>query len=125
MVCGSYGELGNGKTDISDEPVQAIFPNGTKIVEVASGENHALALDEEGNVWGWGRNQMLLLGDTGAEYISTPTKISGLDNIRKIACANNTSYAIGIAGEVYSFRIKCKWRRRNWKLYKQNTCNKS
>ena len=32
---GNYGELGNGKTEISDEPVQAIFPSGTEIIQVA------------------------------------------------------------------------------------------
>lgn len=30
-----YGELGNGTNNLSDEPVKAIFPNGTKIVQVA------------------------------------------------------------------------------------------
>lgn len=102
---GANGELGNDTQDTVDEPVQAIFPSGTKIVQVSAGENHCLALDENGNVWAWGRNNYYQLGNTNENSISTPTKVTGLSGIRKITCGANTSYAIGNTGEVYSFGL--------------------
>lgn len=99
---GSSGELGTGKKENSDEPVKAIFPEGTKIIQVAAGEKHCLALDEEGNVWAWGSNEYYQLGDTGSSRL-VPTKINELSGITKIATGKYTSYAIGSSGEVYSF----------------------
>ena len=99
---GTSGELGTGKKENSDEPVKAIFPEGTKIIQVAAGEKHCLALDEEGNVWAWGSNEYYQLGDTGSSRL-VPTKINELSGITKIATGKYTSYAIGDSGEVYSF----------------------
>ncbi|MCI8397651.1 MAG: hypothetical protein HFJ52_08670 [Clostridia bacterium] len=101
---GKNGELGNGKNEISDEPVQVIFPEGTKIIQVACGEKHNLALDSEGNVWSWGTATHGELGST-VQVASTPSKITNLTNIRKIACGAHTSYAVTEKGEVYSFGL--------------------
>ena len=117
---GTYGELGNGKEETTDEPVKAIFPEGTKIVEVAAGENHSVALDEEGNVWTWGRNNYYQLGNNKDTNIVTPTKVSGLRGIKKIAAGNNTTYAVGEAGEIYSFGLNANGEGGIRKLYKQN-----
>lgn len=32
-----------------------IFPSGQRVVDVAVGAGHALALTDDGSVWGWGR----------------------------------------------------------------------
>ncbi len=100
---GEYGELGNGETGTLDDPVQAIFPEGTVITQIATGENHVLALDKEGNVWGWGRNNYYQLGSTNGANILVPKKIEWLQNIKKIACGMNNSFAINKEGELYSF----------------------
>lgn len=102
---GKYGELGNGKEGASDEVVQAIFPKGTVITKIAAGENHSLALDSNGNVWVWGRNNYGQLGNSNSNNILVPTKVSGLSKIKDIAAGIYTSYAIGEIGEVYSFGL--------------------
>ncbi|MCL2675163.1 MAG: hypothetical protein FWE84_01010 [Firmicutes bacterium] len=54
---GFHGELGDGRTgneSVSKVPVQ--IKEGTKFAAVAAGENHSLAIDTEGNLWGWGNN---------------------------------------------------------------------
>ena len=102
---GTYGELGNGKEEITDEPVQAIFPNGTEIIQVACGESHSLALDSKGNVWAWGRNNYYQLGNNKDLNTTVPVRVQGLTNIKKIACGTNTSYALGEIGEIYSFGL--------------------
>lgn len=101
---GDGGELGTGKNQTSDEPAQAIFPDGTEIIQVACGERHNLALDSQGNVWAWGTEAYGELGSTN-QTISTPSKVPGLSNIKKIACGAHTSYAVTAKGEVYSFGL--------------------
>ncbi len=98
---GTYGELGNGYTYNSDEPVKALFPIGTIITKIAVGENHCLALDSKGYVWVWGRNNYYQLGNDSNANILTPTKITKLSNIKDIACGPNTSFAVTESGEVY------------------------
>ena len=102
---GEYGELGTGEIENSDMPVQAVFEEGTIITKIATGENHSLALDSDGNVWSWGRNNYYQLGNKEVEYSLKPTKINGLSNIKDIACGSYTSFAIGKEGEVYSFGL--------------------
>ena len=102
---GEYGELGTGNQETIDDPVKAIFPAGTVIKQIAAGENHSMALDVDGNVWVWGRNQYYQLGNNKDSMLLVPTKVAGLTNIRKIAAGNNSSFAIGENGEVYSFGL--------------------
>ena len=97
----SYGlnssyELGNGTTKSTDIPVQVAFPENTKIKQIAIGNTHNLALDTEGNVWGWGANANYALGTTS----STPVKL-GITNIKKIVANNNQSMALTKDGYVY------------------------
>ncbi len=99
---GTYGELGNGYTNNSDLPVQALFPAGTVITKIAVGENHNLALDSKGNVWAWGRNNYYQLGNTSTSNVLRPTKIDSLSNIKDIACGSYSSFAVNEAGEVFS-----------------------
>ena len=107
MEFGEYGELGTGEKVTKDEPVKAIFPNGTKIIQVDAGENHSLALDENGNVWAWGRNQYYQLGNNIQEEVLTPIKVAGS------------------MGEVYSFGLNANGEGGIRKLYKQNNCKQS
>ncbi len=102
---GTYGELGNGTTKNSDQPVQAIFPQGTIITKISAGEYHCLALDSNGNVWAWGRNDYNQLGMNVGESVSQPTKITTLSNIKDIECGTYSSFAIGKVGEIYSWGL--------------------
>jgi len=59
---GSYGE--------SFVPVEIPFadlPAGTKIVKVSAADEHAIALDSDGNVWAWGANEFGQLGLTSTQ----------------------------------------------------------
>ncbi len=50
------GELGNGTKTFSDMPVKTIFPANVIIKQIDIGENFAAALDTNGEVWVWGKN---------------------------------------------------------------------
>lgn len=78
-----YGQLGNGTVDTepaypapaiyNPTPVQATFPVGTQITQIASGQFNFLALDRSGNVWSWGGNTSYALGPAaGAAYTTVP-----------------------------------------------------
>ena len=102
---GNDGELGLGDVTQTDNPEKVDFGDGVIITKIATGENHTLALDSEGNVWSFGKNNFYQLGNETDEKRTTPIKISGLSNITDIACGSYSSFAINKKGEVYSFGL--------------------
>ena len=67
------GELGDGTLIFKSSPVQVGAGNlPTNIVNVGVGSNHALALDADGKMWGWGVN-------TGGQL--------GIGNTTNMCCA--------------------------------------
>ena len=102
----AYGQLGIGTLNNEDEPQQVIFNDGyiensgnnelkpVIIKQVISGEFHSVALDTEGNVWTWGRNNYYQLGVTNVEYSTSPIKVTGIPKVTRIACGNNSVMAI-------------------------------
>jgi len=69
-----YGQLGNGTDgNSSSTPVQV--SNLTDIVWIEAGNNHSLALDSNGTLWAWGRNQYGRLGDGDDENSNVPVEV--------------------------------------------------
>jgi alpha-tubulin suppressor-like RCC1 family protein len=58
-----------------------IIPNLPKMIDVACGEYHSLALDEEEYVWSW-------------DGATMPERVPGLKNIVEITCHGKTSDAL-------------------------------
>lgn len=88
-----YGELGDGTKVSRDDLAKVTFTGDVKIKDIASGDNHVLALDVDGNVWAWGRNNYNQLGIDIGESLS-PTKLDLGEKIVKIAAGYNQSFAI-------------------------------
>lgn len=67
------GYLGNGSSDSSTHPTPTQVGGLSSIVDISSGGDSAWALDNSGNLYGWGKNQYgaLGLGDTTTR--TTPT----------------------------------------------------
>jgi alpha-tubulin suppressor-like RCC1 family protein len=57
------GQLGNGSTDDSDVPVNMNLPGGTKVIGIAAGFAHSLAVTTTGVVFSCGKNRDGELGD--------------------------------------------------------------
>ena len=71
-----YGQLGIGNTTNKNVPTLVSGAwNGNKIISIAAGDNHSLAMDDAFNVYAWGLNSsgQLGLGDTKERY--TPTQV--------------------------------------------------
>jgi hypothetical protein len=82
----------------------------SSIKDVSSGENHSLALKDDGTVWAWGYNEIGQLGDgtsyrdgTGASHRSTPAQVSGLSGVVAVAGGVNHSLAVKDDGTVWAW----------------------
>jgi alpha-tubulin suppressor-like RCC1 family protein len=103
---GQDGELGNGTTDNSfARPVQVKFPTGVVIRSLPTDAmpfNTALAVDEQGNAWGWGSNSYGQLCQGNKRKYLTPVEVP-LSDVTSIAGAfdhalydsDGTVYACG------------------------------
>ncbi|PJC52790.1 MAG: hypothetical protein CO030_00985, partial [Candidatus Magasanikbacteria bacterium CG_4_9_14_0_2_um_filter_42_11] len=86
---GGLGQLGNGGTTEQLYPVQVVGEGGVGnlmgIIDIVAGCNQAYALDENGNVWAWGR-------DT-TDYGSIPVQLA-LSNVTQIAAGSDFGLAL-------------------------------
>ncbi|SEU37220.1 Alpha-tubulin suppressor [Myxococcus fulvus] len=98
------GQLGTGS--INNTPVASpTKPVGLpRIKAIAAGQTHSLALDMDGRVWAWGKNDFgqLGLGATGG-LVTVPTRVSGLSSIQAISANGNFSLALGQDGRVWAW----------------------
>ena len=78
------GQLGDGTLDYSAEPIcisnKENELKGKKIINISAGEDHTVALDEEGKVCTWGNNEVGQLGDGTLDYSAEPICISDKEN---------------------------------------------
>lgn len=107
FACGdnTYGQLAQPATTASSGTlVEVNFPGlSTKIVSVAAGADHNLAVDENGGVWVWGRNSYGQIGKgtrTAAERI--PSKLVGVA-ARAVATGFSHSLILETSGTVRGF----------------------
>ncbi len=75
-----YGQLGDGTNTTRTSPVQVIGAAGgtsvlTGITSIAAGDNHTLALKNDGTVWAWGVNSSGELGDTTTNHRYFPVQV--------------------------------------------------
>ncbi|MCT8157981.1 RCC1 domain-containing protein [Bifidobacterium polysaccharolyticum] len=117
----TYAQLGNNTTGgYSVVPVRVCDPSthsnvntGLKAIQVDAGGEHSLAVDKEGNVWAWGRNDYGQLGNgTSSKYSSTPVRVcdpehptdasKGLVAI-KVAAGGAHSLAIDKNGDTWAW----------------------
>ncbi len=93
------GELGNGarghRTN-HDRPVKVKLPPRTKVVAVAAGGDHALALTSAGEVLAWGFNRYGQLGDGTTISSHYPMKVRLPTGIRVLAVAAGFDHSLAL-----------------------------
>jgi alpha-tubulin suppressor-like RCC1 family protein len=67
------GQLGDETTDNKSSPVQTIA-GGTDWKQISCGDNHMLAIKNDGTCWTWGRNNYGQLGDETTDDRSSPVQ---------------------------------------------------
>jgi alpha-tubulin suppressor-like RCC1 family protein len=75
----------------------------SNIVDISAGYTHNLAIDSNGNVWGWGRNFEGQLGLNNTDTIPYPVLIPNLSNVRKVSCGRHFNLALKNDSTVWSW----------------------
>jgi alpha-tubulin suppressor-like RCC1 family protein len=103
----SLGQLGDGSAaPRRASPVQVRFPQLVQVVSMAAGGSFALALDSNGQLWGWGANGSGNLGDGSSESTrSTPGRVAFPAPTQVAAFAAGHSHALALSrnGEVWAW----------------------
>lgn len=79
MGCDDYGQLGRGRHErLSTVPTAVAGLAGQRVVGVAAGDYHVLAVTEEGMLFAWGYGRAGQLGIGSTVDLSIPTAVKGL-----------------------------------------------
>lgn len=101
---GTFGQHGDGTSGagaLRTTPAQV--PGLPFIKQIASISPTVLALDENGEVWAWGQNNLGQCGVAGGGNRTTPVKIAGLTNIVSVAGSAFASFALDANGDIWSW----------------------
>ena len=98
-----HGQLGDGTSgNLSHKSIPVQVNGITDVVAIAGGNEHSIALKNNGEVWTWGRNYAGQLGDGTTINKTTPVQVSGLAGIVAIT-ANSYSIALKNDGTVWGW----------------------
>jgi alpha-tubulin suppressor-like RCC1 family protein len=104
---GTTGQLGNGASLNSNVPVAVNTAGvllGRKIVALAAGSDHVLALSSDNLVFAWGSGGVGQLGNGSSANNNNPVQVGGLSgSVVAIAAQGNSSYALTSDGRLYAW----------------------
>jgi alpha-tubulin suppressor-like RCC1 family protein len=100
------GQLGNGATSSTPNPIPVQASGLTDVVAIAAGSHHSLAVKSDGTVWAWGFNSQGMLGNgtSGTDTNSdVPVQASGLTDAADVSAGNFHSVALEGDGTVWAW----------------------
>ena len=112
---GDEGQLGIEGLQSTGVPPQkiALYPTrvessdleGASIVAVSAGENHSMAVTDDGALYGWGQGKHFCLGLGTDQSILTPTRVKALEgeHVIDVACGDGYTLAITKDGKAFSW----------------------
>jgi RCC1 and BTB domain-containing protein len=102
-----YGQIGCGNNINQWEPIKINRFTEKKIISIACGGQHSLALTDTGKVYSWGFNKTGQLGidNTVNTIENTPVKINLSEDliIKSISCGFAHSLLLTTDGDIYAF----------------------
>lgn len=102
----TYGEQALGKFGGENVFLRAVrFANNVKIKQIDITNKHVVALDENGDVWTWGRNLSGQLGNNTRTDSNKPIKV--FSGARDIAAGYRFSAAVTESGELWAWGMHC------------------
>ena len=106
LACGNgqFGQLGLGA--IEDVRLTPVLVQGLhSITQVAAGDYHSLALNDQGLVYSWGSGSWGKLGLSYDGNVSAPRVISTLtsSSVKFVACGSHHSACISFSGDVWTW----------------------
>jgi len=102
----SAGQLGTGTIGSGSAAIS--IPLGLPtVVAIAAGDDHVLALADDGQVWSWGSNDAGQLGRNLAQPSGdgNPAPVPGLSGITSISAGFKFSVAVDSSGGVWTFGL--------------------
>ena len=98
----SYNQMGNG-TVTQPYTVPTQLGVATDWDKIAAGQYHALAIKNNGTLWGWGDNSAGSIGIGNTTPVSNPIQIGIDGNRQKISASSFASYAIKNNGTLWAW----------------------
>jgi E3 ubiquitin-protein ligase HERC2 len=88
---GDNYRLGHGTEDHVRHPKQIEALSSKKVKDIVIGSLHCMAVTEDGELYGWGRNEQGQLGSLAISNFTEPTLIAGMEgkNIVGVGCGPN------------------------------------
>jgi hypothetical protein len=83
-----------------ENPVKVNLP---RVMDIAAGANHYVALSVTGRVYCWGENSFGQLGDGTTNDNNEPKSLSGVYEVVSIGSGSNHAFAITKTGEIYGW----------------------
>ncbi|XP_065932274.1 E3 ubiquitin-protein ligase HERC2 isoform X3 [Magallana gigas] len=105
---GDNYRLGHGTEDHARHPKQIEALSSKKVKDIAIGSLHCMAITEDGELYGWGRNEQGQLGNPSISNFTEPTLIGGMEgkNIIGVACGPTQTFAWTSGGQwIVSSRV--------------------
>jgi hypothetical protein len=108
----SVGQLGNNSTTSTSSPVSIAGPGSYVAVAAGQGSGdagsggsgrHVIAIDINGRLWAWGRNDFGQLGDNSTTNKSSPVSVWTSGSFVAVAAGETHSLAIDSNGMVWSW----------------------
>jgi len=75
-------------------------PSVAAVPALSLGENHTLALHENGTVWGWGANSQGQLANAGGP---TPTQVMDVSDVVKVSAGSDHSLVVKADGSIWAW----------------------
>ncbi|KAJ3435379.1 regulator of chromosome condensation [Anaeramoeba flamelloides] len=95
----SFGQLGHGNTKTILTPTPVNMLKAKKIIQVACGKAHTLALSKTGKVFAFGRGEDGELGLGDLDAYNTPQQITHLDDLGVIAISAGESHSAAVTSK--------------------------
>jgi len=86
------GQLGHGDTETQRTPQKIATLQPFRIVEMAAGAEHSIAVTLDGNVWVWGKSADGQLGLGSEDSVLVPTHVTDLAHV--VTCAAGVKHSV-------------------------------
>eukprot|EP00301_Raphidiophrys_heterophryoidea_P019754 c4614_g1_i1.p1 GENE.c4614_g1_i1~~c4614_g1_i1.p1 ORF type:complete len:214 (+),score=44.31 c4614_g1_i1:2-643(+) len=86
------GQLGHGDTETHRTPQKVAALQPFRVIEIAAGAEHSIAVTLDGNAWVWGKCADGQLGLGSEENVLVPTHVGELSNV--VTCAAGVRHSV-------------------------------
>jgi len=99
------GALGHGNKDTQTTPKQVKALEKQKVIQVAAGHHHSLALTADGQVYSWGNGENGVLGHGSSGNLAAPTPLEFFADkrVKQLSCGEEFSAAVTDDGSLFTW----------------------